>query len=111
MSAGGHSEQYLDSVGCMVYVKPSCRTIPASFIDSAHVLALITAHEIGHAIGLGHLETPEYLNYGIMSYTFLDTMGYSHYAYFHRPLPDDRKRGWLINLRKVLGRETVDFMW
>ncbi len=54
MSAGGYSEKYLDSVGCMVYVRPSCRTIPSTFIDSAHVLALIAAHELGHAFNLEH---------------------------------------------------------
>ena len=111
MSPGGHSEKYLDSVGCMVYVKTSCRRIPASFIDSAHVLALIAAHEIGHAIGLGHDTTSNYKYYGIMSYEINPDSSYRTYAYFAKPESLDYKHGWLINLRKVLGRETVDFMW
>ena len=107
----GHSQAYLDSVGCMVYVNTIFihRVPESTFIDSAHMLAVIIGHEVGHAIGLEHKD--EDLNKGIMSSKINFYRPCSLYMKFNKATHWDSVGRSLINLREVLGRERVEFCW
>jgi hypothetical protein len=67
-------------------------------------LALVIAHEVGHALGLTHpgdnVEQPS-----VMSPGFRPTRTYGYYAQFENPPPDEIDQRWQINTRKLLGRD------
>jgi hypothetical protein len=66
--------------------------------------ALALAHELGHALGLVHLDS-RYRGVMTESLNLMNT--YSYYSRFIAPFPDERRQHSVVNLREVLGREAV----
>lgn len=80
------------------------------------VMAVTIAHEIGHAIGLADLTTYDTTNIErqiMWKSGDYDVERYFGYKDMHMSFLSNENKAWdaYINLRKVLGREVVNYLW
>jgi hypothetical protein len=95
------TNRWLDSCGAFVYSSAMLWYNPPSWTLS-NLIAITLAHEIGHAIGLDHI------TYRANVMRPLNTsMPWDSMARFIWNDKDTRK----ANLRRLLGRESIDILW
>lgn len=112
---------YFDSVGCLIFASAIQDTLYWGGyyrLTYKEFLSLAIAHEIGHALGMGHTGDKEghlYWDvYDVMNAVIKDTT-YNSVAYFYRPaLKDADSRGTegtgfrdAMDTRDILGRDNL----
>jgi len=118
-----YSSPFLDSVGCFVFYDRIV-AYQGLVIPEEQAIALVAAHEIGHALGMWHYPDagpPPYLDHHVMvenlGPAFQDEEGFSEYGKFEkRTLDGDYDVGINgnsvttdgMNTRHVLGKDCVN---